>query len=431
MAQGETRLLGDKPPGNGLVVVGSSIAGVSGGRSPGLPTPVSQFSMGESDSAATWTWSAAQNSSKTRLQSLVLLQMSLSERLAVPCYDSIAPVRRFWQSGSIDDDASGPWLACAVHNIRVDFAPRVFFCCQSAPQPPGRVPCVLLQPILVFLCLAAGRTLRSQKVLRERAGICDRRGSSGLPPAETGWDLYLPRLERARARQVSDLRPRIDLPRGRCIQRSHQRPPIQIHTAVATFLLPTPVTTYRKPLEISRTRNNFQKIHDQVYRPGIRSAAVPHALCVHFPPPSNLRVQLHQLSSQPSKTLGHGARHAHEAFVSTALAFLRNTAATSLLPALVLPCQTKLKLARPASVSAAHGSRTQCITYASSFRSTTKSTSLAFARQPPTMHSALIFRRGRTSELSSLGGTGFPRGIPACSTLTTITCPQNASGNMK
>ncbi|KAJ7665164.1 hypothetical protein DFH06DRAFT_1323564 [Mycena polygramma] len=64
--------------------------------------------------------------------------------------------------------------------------------------------------------------------------------------------------------------------------------------------------------------------------------------------------ELHQLSSQPSKTLGHGARHAHEAFaaiifdliikVSTALAFLRNTAATSLLPALVLPCQTKLKL---------------------------------------------------------------------------------------
>ncbi|KAJ7665154.1 hypothetical protein DFH06DRAFT_1127515 [Mycena polygramma] len=70
------------------------------------------------------------------------------------------------------------------------------------------------------------------------------------------------------------------------------------------------------------------------------------------------------------------------------------------LSATVLDMHMKLLLARPASVSAAHGSRTQCITYASSFRSTTKSTSLAFARQPPTTHSALIFRRGRTPESS-------------------------------
>ncbi|KAJ7665175.1 hypothetical protein DFH06DRAFT_1323577 [Mycena polygramma] len=124
--------------------------------------------------------------------------MSLSERLAVPCYVLCS---------IDDDDASGPWLARAVHNIRVDFAPRLFFCCQSALQAPGRRHGVLLQHILVFWCLAAGRTLRSQKVLRERDGICDRRGSSGPPPAETGWDLYLPNLERARARQGSVLQP--------------------------------------------------------------------------------------------------------------------------------------------------------------------------------------------------------------------------------
>ncbi|KAJ7665123.1 hypothetical protein DFH06DRAFT_1323508 [Mycena polygramma] len=43
---------------------------------------------------------------------------------------------------------------------------------------------------------------------------------------------------------------------------------------------------------------------------GSRSPRIPRS----FSPPSNLRVQLHQLSSQPSNTLGHGARHACEAF---------------------------------------------------------------------------------------------------------------------
>ncbi|KAJ7665162.1 hypothetical protein DFH06DRAFT_1323562 [Mycena polygramma] len=145
------------------------------------------------------------------------------------------------------------------------------------------------------------------------------KNSTGPPPAETGWDLYLPNLERARARQGSVLQP------------------FSLSTRTCGCALTFPEV---------------------------------------------------DASSAPT----NGPRFKYT------------------LPSLVLPCQTPLVPARPASISATHGLRPQRITFVSSFwflgvevifqRSTTKSTSLAFARQPTTTHSVFIFRRRQTSESS-------------------------------
>ncbi|KAJ7665171.1 hypothetical protein DFH06DRAFT_1323572 [Mycena polygramma] len=361
--------------------------------------------------------------------------MSLSERLAVPCYVLCS---------IDDDDASGPWLACAVHNIRVDFAPRLFFCYQSAPQAPGRRHGVLLQHILVFWCLAAGRTLRSQKVLRERDGICDRRGSSGPPPAETGWDLYLPSLERARARQGSVLQP-FSLSTRTC-GRALTFPEVDASSALTNgprfkYTLPSQLRCSRRSFCLAKPRSCSTSFY--LSGPRLTTAAyhLRLQLSVRFlgveiifqrstvkftslafarqPFPTHThsafiflcdnKHELRSLSWQPSKTLGHGAGHACEAFGCDYFGLdypsplggrvfeesSRNFAAPVARFALPNPAQAPSNL-----ISATHGLRPQRVIFVSSFRSMTKSTSLPFARQLPITHSALIFRRGRTSESS-------------------------------
>ncbi|KAJ7665126.1 hypothetical protein DFH06DRAFT_1127486 [Mycena polygramma] len=272
MTQGETRLLGDKPPGNGLVVVG---------------------------------------------------------------------LRRFWQSGSIDDDASGPWLACAVHNIRVDFAVSL----RDAPLPSNRAdapisshdyfsaasphrshpdacPACFCSPSWSS-CAWRREELYVANGFSGRDGICDRRGSSGFPPAETGWDLYLPSLERARARQGSVLQP-FSLSTRTC-GRALSFPEVDAFSALTNG----PRFKYTLPWQLFCSRRSFW-------------LAKPRSW------------QLDQLLSQ--RPTAHARNESH-----MPIAFGQSPR--------VLPLQTKLILAL----------------------STIKSTSLAFARQPLTTHSALIF----------------------------------------
>ncbi|KAJ7665143.1 hypothetical protein DFH06DRAFT_1127505 [Mycena polygramma] len=429
MAQGETRLLGDKPPGNGLVVVGSSIAGVSGGRSPGLPTPVSQFSMGESDSAATWTWSAAQNSSKTRLQSLVLLQMSLSERLAVPCYDSIAPVRRFWQSGSIDDDASGPWLACAVHNIRVDFAVSL----RDAPLPSNRADAPISShdyfsaasphrshPDACPACFcspswSSGAWRREELYVAKgssgRDGVCDRRGSSGFPPAETGWDLYLPNLERARARQGSVLQP-CSLSTRTC-GRALTFPEVDSSSALTNgprfkYTLPWQLFCSKRPLRLAESRSCQL---DQL---------LSHRLKAHarnVPP-------VRPASADPcaGRFLGLEMILKRSTTKSTALAFVRQLFPTHFALILRYHHPHEAAIIFDFGIKNLHRARSLENTAAKDFslrglfilrrpplevspprnnfpKFTTKSTALAFVRQAVPTHSAFIFRGDNKPEL--------------------------------
>ncbi|KAJ7665131.1 hypothetical protein DFH06DRAFT_1323529 [Mycena polygramma] len=271
-----------------------------------------------------------------------------------------------------------------------------------------------------------------------RDGVCDRRGSSGFPPAETGWDLYLPSLERARARQGSVLQP-CSLSTRTC-GRALTFPEVDSSSALTNgprfkYTLPWQLFCSKRPLRLAESRScstsfylTVLRLTRATYHPFLglemilkRSTTKSTALAFVrqlFPTHFALILrchhphELHRPSSQPYKTLGHSAIHACEAFVSMALAYARNTVATSLLPSLVLPCQTPLVPARPASISAAHGLRPQRITFVSSFRflgvevifqrSTTKSTSLAFARQPTTTHSVFICRRRQTSELHQL-----------------------------
>ncbi|KAJ7665141.1 hypothetical protein DFH06DRAFT_1127503 [Mycena polygramma] len=167
-----------------------------------------------------------------------------------------------------------------------------------------------------------------------RDGVCDRRGSSGFPPAETGWDLYLPSLERARARQGSVLQP-CSLSTRTC-GRALTFPEVDSSSALTNgprfkYTLPWQLFCSKRPLRlaesrscqldqllshrlkayarnvppVSRPRNDSQKIHDQVHRPGVCSAAVP----THFA----LILRCHH-PHEPYKTLGHSAIHACEAF---------------------------------------------------------------------------------------------------------------------
>ncbi|KAJ7665119.1 hypothetical protein DFH06DRAFT_1323504 [Mycena polygramma] len=156
-----------------------------------------------------------------------------------------------------------------------------------------------------------------------------------------------------------DLRPRIDLPRGRCIQRSHQRPPDSNTHCRRNFSAPNARYGLPKAARASSTSFYLTGLRLTQAASTINSTALafarqpltPHSALICR---GDNKPKLHRPSSQPSKTLVPGARHACEAFaaiildliikVSTALAFLRNTAATSLLPALVLPCHTPLVL---------------------------------------------------------------------------------------
>ncbi|KAJ7665177.1 hypothetical protein DFH06DRAFT_1323579 [Mycena polygramma] len=204
------------------------------------------------------------------------------------------------------------------------------------------------------------------------------KNSTGFPPAETGWDLYLPSLERARARQGSVLQP-FSLSTRTC-GRALSFPEVDASSALTNgprfkYTLPWQLFCSKRPLRLAKPRSwqldqllsqrPTAHARNESHMPiafvfsdsdefsedprsspppsrslGSRSPRIPRS----FSPPSNLRVQLHQLSSQPSNTLGHGARHACEAFVSMALSYTRNTAATLLLPAFVLACQTPLVL---------------------------------------------------------------------------------------
>ncbi|KAJ6465988.1 hypothetical protein C8R47DRAFT_1079069 [Mycena vitilis] len=138
-----------------------------------------------------------------------------------------------------------------------------------------------------------------------RDGTCDRRGSSGFPPAETRWDLYPPSLERARARQGStfpgSMRPTpspttldSNTLRSRSLSASSARykllRPAKQRSRFLTLPEPSLTESYLSGpwlthavyymclwLLVSQTRTNFHKIHGQVDLLGVCSARLPHA----------------------------------------------------------------------------------------------------------------------------------------------------------
>ncbi|KAJ6465998.1 hypothetical protein C8R47DRAFT_1079080 [Mycena vitilis] len=140
-----------------------------------------------------------------------------------------------------------------------------------------------------------------------RDGTCDRRGSSGFPPAETRWDLYPPSLERARARQGSDLRPGIDLPRVDASSALTNDPRFEYPPKSQPFCFKRPLqpaTTCQAALEASRTRTNSSKIHGQVDLLRVCSARLPHAFRVYFTALSKLRISTALAFSRDSAAPG-------------------------------------------------------------------------------------------------------------------------------
>ncbi|KAJ7665173.1 hypothetical protein DFH06DRAFT_1323575 [Mycena polygramma] len=239
------------------------------------------------------------------------------------------------------------WLACAQHPRRS---------CATI---------IFLLPVR-----AAGtrtRALRAFAAHLSLLALGDGKNSTGFPPAETGWDLYLPSLERARARQGSVLQPS-SLSTRTC-GHALTFPEVDSSSALTNgprfkYTLPWQLFCSKRPLRLAESRScstsfylTALRLTHATYHPFLglemilkRSTTKSTALAFVrqlFPTHFALILrchhphELHRPSSQPSKTLGHSAIHACEAFVSTALAFLRNPDATLLLPAFVLVCQTR------------------------------------------------------------------------------------------
>ncbi|KAJ6465991.1 hypothetical protein C8R47DRAFT_1079072 [Mycena vitilis] len=295
MAQGETRLLGDKPPGNGsAMVVGHFLD---------FQHPSSNFRWENS------TRSAAQNSSKTRLQSLAVLQMSLSERLAPrnSGYQALSTTTR------------------VVHDSRAQrttlpsiFLRRLFLDAASPlRRHPDARPACFCTPSWSSAAWWPDE-LKIANGFSGRDGTCDRRGSSGFPPAETRWDLYPPSLERARARQGSDLRPRIDLPRVDASNALTNDPRFEYPPKSQPFCFKRPLqaaTTCQAALEVSDPpRTQPHRILSQ--RPVAHARSVLHVPLAFDPRPSRTPPRLLGTPSPRIPRLFHGAVEAQNFIAS-------------------------------------------------------------------------------------------------------------------
>ncbi|KAJ7665138.1 hypothetical protein DFH06DRAFT_1127500 [Mycena polygramma] len=237
-----------------------------------------------------------------------------------------------------------------------------------------------------------------------RDGVCDRRGSSGFPPAETGWDLYLPNLERARARQGSVLQP-CSLSTRTC-GRALTFPEVDSSSALTNgprfkYTLPWQLFCSKRPLRLAESRSCQL---DQL---------LSHRLKAHarnVPP-------VRPASADPcaGRFLGLEMILKRSTTKSTALAFVRQLFPTHFALILRYHHPHEAAIIFDFGIKNLHRARSLENTAAKDFslrglfilrrpplevspprnnfpKFTTKSTALAFVRQAVPTHSAFIFR---------------------------------------
>ncbi|KAJ7665166.1 hypothetical protein DFH06DRAFT_1323566 [Mycena polygramma] len=209
-----------------------------------------------------------------------------------------------------------------------------FFCCQSAPQAPGRGRGVLLHPILVFWCLAAGQILRSQRFFGERwhmyataeapvgyrprrlGGTCIRRDLSGLVLAKVRAPNNGPRFEYTSCRRnFSAPNARYDLPKAarapsNLISAAHSLRPQRITFVSSFWFLGVEIIFHRSTTK--STSPAFAR--HRAFRSGFISSHRSRPRFSVGVPDIHVKLLLRSFSTWVSK-------------VSTALALWRNTAA--------------------------------------------------------------------------------------------------------